>query len=98
MPLAHEISTCGKQHPVTELSGQKRARGAVGAFGGDRDYGGRGTSKFRGVSWEKKSKCWVVQVQLGKGAGQKKKCGGFTDEEEAARVYDALAIQHHKHK
>ena len=81
--------------PEPDAEETARAAGAV-----VEDHGGRGTSNFRGVSWDMKSKCWIVQIHLGshKAGKQKLKRGGFTDEEEAARAYDMFAIQHHKHK
>ena len=48
-----------------------------------------GTSRFRGVSWDKSSKKWVVSIRSG---GKKKHIGSFADEVEAAHAYDAYAI------
>ena len=47
-----------------------------------------GTSKYKGVTWHKASKKWSV-------AFNKKWIGAFSDEVEAARVYDKCAIEHY---
>jgi len=44
-----------------------------------------GTSKYKGVSWEKATKKWRAQLQL---RGRKYNIGRFTSEEEAAKAYD----------
>ena len=45
-------------------------------------------SKYRGVSWDQKSRKWVVQIRI---EGKGNKLGTFEDEEEAARRYDDAA-------
>jgi hypothetical protein len=50
-------------------------------------------SKFRGVS--KNGNHWQVLVMVNK---KKRYIGTFTNEEEAARSYDKIAIQFHKNK
>ena len=47
------------------------------------------TSRFRGVSWSKQNKKWMVYINI---VGKKKYIGHFADEIEAAHVYDAYAI------
>ena len=47
------------------------------------------SSKFRGVSWHKKSGRWRATIKL---QGQKLQVGAFKDEEEAARAFDAAAV------
>ena len=49
-----------------------------------------GTSRFRGVSWNKACKKWKVQITA---SGKKKYLGVFTDELQAAHAYDAHAIE-----
>ena len=47
------------------------------------------TSRFRGVSWNKRDKKWEVRIGV---HGNQKRIGHFTDEGEAAHAYDAYAI------
>ena len=47
-----------------------------------------GTSRFKGVTWNKGAGKWVAQIYID---GKKKYLGYFTDELEAARAYDAAA-------
>lgn len=46
------------------------------------------SSKYKGVSWNKKSKKWVVFIQ---GKGNRKYIGSFTDENAAAAAYNHAA-------
>lgn len=50
-----------------------------------------GTSKFKGVSWDKTHKKWVAELRVG-GKGVLKK--RFSSEIEAAKTYDEAAKQH----
>ena len=50
---------------------------------------GRGSSRFRGVSWQKSTKKWLAQVYF---AGNTKHVGSFVGEIEAALAIDAYAI------
>jgi hypothetical protein len=49
-----------------------------------------GTSKYKGVSWDKRSSAWVAGIMLHR---KKKILGLFSCEHEAARVYDAAAVE-----
>jgi hypothetical protein len=58
----------------------------------------RATSRFKGVSWEKSRRRWVAAIRL-RGKAQRGRpravwLGRFTDEESAARAYDAAARKH----
>ncbi len=49
-----------------------------------------GTSKYKGVSWDKAKGAWVAGIMLHR---KKRILGFFACEHEAARVYDAAAIE-----
>ena len=49
------------------------------------------TSKYRGVTWNKKRKKWIAQIMI----NQKRiNLGGYNTEEEAAQVYNKYAQEH----
>ena len=48
------------------------------------------SSKYRGVSWCKKSNQWKAQIKV---AGKKENLGYFDDEAEAARAFDTRAAE-----
>jgi len=52
----------------------------------------KGSSKFKGVSWKKEAKKWVVQLMV---SGKKIHIGYFNCEIEAAHVYDQAAIKYY---
>lgn len=47
-----------------------------------------GSSQFKGVSWDKVNKRWLVQIKVNRNA---RNLGRFHDEVEAAQAYDAAA-------
>jgi len=49
-----------------------------------------GTSKFKGVSWHKEKKKWGSYIRM---YGKGKNLGHFSDEIDAAKAYDAAAIE-----
>lgn len=51
----------------------------------------KGTSRFKGVSWRASSNKWRALIRVG---GRLNHLGYFTDEEDAARAYDAAALEH----
>ncbi|MBK8246318.1 MAG: hypothetical protein IPK85_02755 [Gemmatimonadetes bacterium] len=51
------------------------------------------TSRYRGVSFHKASKKWRVRIGSGR-QGTQAIIGYYADEAEAARAYDAAAIEH----
>ncbi len=53
----------------------------------------KGTSKYKGVSWDKKNKKWIVRIRNG---GKQIYLGHFLDEIEAAKKYDEMAKIYHK--
>ena len=61
----------------------------AGAPGGGRGGGVSKSSRFRGVSWNKGAKKWMVQIRVD---GKTKTIGYFADEVNAAHAYDAYAI------
>lgn len=56
--------------------------------GQNRAPGNGGSSTFKGVSWNRQRRKWASQIGV---AGTRRHLGWFTDEKEAARVYDAAA-------
>jgi hypothetical protein len=50
----------------------------------------KATSRFKGVSWNTKSRCWVVNLKLN---GEQKHLGSFPCEIAAANAYDDEAIR-----
>jgi len=50
-------------------------------------------SKFKGVTWNRKYKCWQAQIQVN---GKSTALGRFTDEITAAKAYDRAAKKYHK--
>lgn len=57
--------------------------------GPDRRRAGR-TSRFKGVSWSNQRNKWVVSIHVN---GRSRSLGRYTDEVEAARVYDQAALE-----
>lgn len=51
------------------------------------------TSKYKGVSWDKKNKRWLVQIQFN---NKNLNLGRFQDEVEAAKHYDEMARKYHQ--
>lgn len=49
------------------------------------------TSKYKGVSWSKRERCWCAFITI---EGKSTYLGGTRNEEEAARLYDAAAKEH----
>ena len=50
------------------------------------------TSDYYGVCWHKNSAKWNAQIQIG---GKRTNLGNYTDEKEAAAVFNAAAIEHY---
>lgn len=50
------------------------------------------SSRYKGVSWSKKRNIWIVTIQR---YGKSSYLGSFINEEDAARCYDAAALEHY---
>jgi hypothetical protein len=50
-----------------------------------------GTSRFKGVSWSKRSQLWQAQININ---GKPTHLGFFTNETAAAMSYDSFALEH----
>ncbi len=50
------------------------------------------TSAYYGVCWHKNAGKWNAQIQI---AGKRKNLGNYTNEKEAAAVFNAAAIEHY---
>jgi hypothetical protein len=53
---------------------------------------GNFTSKYKGVFWDKRRKCWVARINVN---GKLIHLGSFKSELEAAKAYDAAAKKYH---
>lgn len=51
----------------------------------------RGSSRYKGVHWHRGNERWCANIKVN---GHQSQLGSFADEEEAARAYDAAAIEH----
>ena len=51
------------------------------------------SSKYKGVSWKKRTKKWNVQISYD---GKSKAIGSFDNESDAAKAYDEAAKKYHK--
>lgn len=58
----------------------------------NRNSNSSGTSKYLGVSWDKRNNRWTAQIQKG---GVRKHLGGFRTETEAAICYNEAAKEVH---
>ena len=50
-----------------------------------------GSSRFKGITWDKRDKNWKAQIQVNY---KRISIGRFTDEIEAAKAYDKAAMEH----
>ncbi|MBE9592754.1 MAG: hypothetical protein IMF19_04670 [Proteobacteria bacterium] len=76
----YNLRTC------TPIQNQHNARSRVNS-----------SSMYKGVSWNKGSKKWHARIRLTDIFGQScvQNLGSFTNEKEAAEVYDKVAKEHH---
>ncbi len=63
------------------MNGSKKVKRSGGAF----------SSRFKGVSWNRRDRRWVAMIGL---AGKTKYLGSFVDEVEAARAYNGAAAKY----
>jgi hypothetical protein len=52
----------------------------------------RGMSKYKGVTWSRKNRRWIAQFTPPHGV--RRYLGSFEHEQDAARAYDAAALEH----
>jgi hypothetical protein len=83
------INGDGLDNRRENLRGCSRSENARNTRG---HFGSAKTSAFKGVNWVKKSKKWVACICHD---SQQVRLGYFTSEEEAARAYDAAALELH---
>lgn len=69
---------------------RRNLRVATSSSNGGNSIQRGGTSKYKGVSWSKQYGCWVASIMVNRKSHQ---LGRFHSEENAARVYDAAAIE-----
>lgn len=66
---------------ANQMNGPKKIKRSGGSF----------SSRYKGVSWNKKNRRWIAMIGL---SGKTKYLGTFTDEVEAARAYNAAATKY----
>jgi len=82
---------------VSSSAGEWGAPAAACAVAAQHCTGGEASaapkkSRFRGVSWDKRSSKWYASISL---TGKAKHIGSYLGEREAARAYDAEARKHY---
>ena len=83
-------SSCTIEHEINKDLNFPSAPGAAG-----HRTTKKGTSRHRGVCWNKSPKKWVAQIRVD---GKVKYLGSFVDEDDAARAYDAYIRKHYPDK
>ena len=86
-----EMDVVKEEKPV-EIDAAAAAVAVVSAEGVPAVAVHRGTSRYQGVSWDRRKGRWFSQIQI---RGNRKFLGYYQDELAAARAYDAAAVKLH---
>jgi hypothetical protein len=86
----------GKQLDHVDGDGLNNCRGDLRVSTTSQNHANRrrnrnNTSGFKGVTWNKRWKKWVAQIEV---AGQNLYLNGFDDPRDAARAYNEAALEH----
>lgn len=90
----HPGYTRGMRHSEASKSSISASLSEENMAGGSRSgLQSNNSSGFRGVHWNKRRNCWEAQIRVGPCPGKLHSLGRFLDAIDAARAYDAAAVQ-----